>query len=81
MRRPYMPRMDPRCPCTRECPDRGAECVRDCERHKAYEAEKKAEYEERERRGMSNSVRFAPTEGMKRTLRTVQRERKRGRRK
>ena len=31
-------------PCTRECPDRFAGCVRTCEKYKTYEAEKLKKY-------------------------------------
>lgn len=35
------------CPCTRDCPNRNAECHAHCEEYKKYEVQKHIEYKER----------------------------------
>ncbi len=40
--------MDNSCPCVRDCPDRSAKCRLECEKFKAYDRRKRAEYAERE---------------------------------
>lgn len=42
-----------KCPCTRECPERSAECHGSCERYKAYEVEKHEEYRMNEIRAIN----------------------------
>lgn len=39
--------LDRRIPCTRECPDRSAECKASCEKWAAWEEIKRAEYAKR----------------------------------
>lgn len=39
--------MDKRCPCTRDCPNRNAECHIYCEAYKEYAKIKEEEYAER----------------------------------
>ena len=38
-----------KCPCTKDCPDRIVECRKTCSAWKEYEAQKRADYAQREK--------------------------------
>ena len=45
-----MSRLEPSCPCTRDCAERSALCHTVCERYALYRAQKEADYTNRRRR-------------------------------
>lgn len=72
-------RIDRRCPCTRDCTRRSAECRKECTAWREYEAIKQAEYAERERRMAEAELRSAPTAAQKNRARKRERDKREGR--
>lgn len=72
-------RIDRRCPCTRECTRRSAECRKECSAWREYEAVKQTEYEEVARRKAEEELRNAPTAAQKTRMRKRERDKREGR--
>lgn len=72
-------RIDRRCPCTRDCTGRSAECRKTCPEWAKYERIKQAEYAERERRKAEAELRNAPTAAQRSRAKKRERDKREGR--
>lgn len=67
----------PKSPCVRECGDRHAMCQLTCEKHAAYEEEKKRYYEEKDAERKKAAPHYTHAYEMK--MRDIERKKREGR--